>query len=168
MANAVDYSALTALIRSLADAPEDLKSLRLNAHETLSETMLAKVQESIGGTGTVQSWQEAYVGSGGGYAAVRAKAKTYTEKNSAGKTYAVGRVTNAIESGHVNQKGAYIPNLSGHRPNGQATASGAKLVYNNVKGRGFYADARGQLQSIAQEAAVKLADEIASELEKLV
>ena len=39
------------------------------------------------------------MGSGGGYVAVRAKAKTY-QTTKRGKRYAVGYVTNAIEDGH--------------------------------------------------------------------
>ena len=40
-----------------------------------------------------------HMGSGGGYVAVRPKAETYQTTKS-GKRYAVGYITNAIESGH--------------------------------------------------------------------
>ena len=68
--------------------------------------LLPAVRRGIGGTGTkVRYWQELHMGSRGGYAAVRPKAKTFVQTKRTGKQYAVGHITNAIESGHKTRGG---------------------------------------------------------------
>lgn len=65
----------------------------------VGQKALGEVQRNIGGTGKASGWQAPHMGSGGGYVAVRPRAKTYqTAKN--GRRYAVGHITNAIEGGH--------------------------------------------------------------------
>lgn len=117
-------------------------------HVRIGERALGMVRGEIGGTGKVQGWQENYVGSRGGYAAVRPRPGKH------GK-YAVGYVTNAIENGHrtrMSKKG------------GARRRRGAKDF---VLGRGFYRAVinSGELENAALEEAELLMDEIESILE---
>lgn len=59
-----------ALLRTFPRAKEELL-------ERLGKQMLEDVRRGIGGGGKVQGWQERYVGSRNGYAAVRPKARTF-------------------------------------------------------------------------------------------
>lgn len=80
--------------------PEERRAL----FERLKPQMEAAVRETIGGSGKVASWQEGSVGTKGGYAAVRPKAKTFYKGD------AVGYVTNAITSGHKKAGGkGWVP-----------------------------------------------------------
>lgn len=108
----------------LKKIPEERRAM----FEELSRELLTDVQRRIGGAGKVQRWQDRYTGSGGGWAAVRPRAKTWTEANRAGKRYAVGYVTNAITSGHQSRNGKY------------------------VRGKGFYADAQAGAAQIVEQA----------------
>lgn len=106
----------------------------------------------IGGTGRIQGLQDVYMGSGRGYVAVRAKAKTYvTDSN--GKRYAAGAVTNAIESGHIQIPGKYVP------------AIGARLRDVWVRGKYMYRDSEPDAKRLAQEASARIAREVAEKLE---
>ena len=67
--------------------------------ERLGPKMLQAVRQQIGGSGKVAGWQAPYMGSGGGYTGVRARADTY-QTTKGGKRYAVGYITNRIEGGH--------------------------------------------------------------------
>ena len=95
----VDASDLTRLDAKLADAIDRSKEIRREMLTDVGEQLLAQVRQKIGGTGKVQRWQHTHLGTGGGYVAVRAKAKTYQVTKS-GKRYAVGYITIAIEGGH--------------------------------------------------------------------
>lgn len=97
--------------------------------QEISEDLLADVQRRIGGAGKVQSWQAKYTGSGGSWAAVRPKEKTYWASGPNGTPFAVGAVTNAIESGH-------------NTPNGKKFVPGKK----------FYADAQAGAEAIVRRA----------------
>lgn len=89
---------LETIARQLEGSVPRLREVRRRCLEEAGEEALAAVQGKIGGSGKVQDWQTVYLGSRGGYAAVRARAGTYTDT---GRTlYAVGYVTNAIENGH--------------------------------------------------------------------
>ena len=110
--------------------------------------MLRTVRDRIGGDGKVQQWQELYQGSGGGYAAVRPKADTFD-----GYGHAVGAVTNALESGHVQEPGRYVPTL------------GRKLVRDRVSGKYMYLDSSGDVRQAAQEAAARIERDMAGILE---
>lgn len=116
------------LDRCFSDLLKKIPEERRIMFEELSVELLADVQRRIGGAGKVQRWQDKYTGSGGGWAAVRPKAKTYTEATRRGKRYAVGHVTNAITSGHKTPSGGYVP------------------------GKGFYADAQNGAEQIARRA----------------
>lgn len=73
----------------------ELPNVKREALERAGREALQAVRTRIGGRGKVQRWQELHMGSRGGYAAVRAVAGQYDAHG-----YAVGYVTNAIESGH--------------------------------------------------------------------
>ena len=104
----------------------------------LGDEMLRRVRSEIGGTGKVAGWQIPHMGSGGGYVAVRAKAKTY-QTTKRGKRYAVGYVTNAIEGGHEVRKPR---GGKGYRSRVNVAA---------VPGRWFYDTVRRQLAGMSQE-----------------
>lgn len=87
--------------KSVAEFP----AIRRSALETAGRQLLPVVQGRIGGRGKVQTWQELHMGSRGGYAAVRPKAKTFVQTKRTGKQYAVGAVTSAIEHGHKTRSG---------------------------------------------------------------
>ena len=72
------------------------------------------------------------------YAAVRAKAKTEL------RGYAPGYVTNALEGGHVQTPGRYVP------------AMGKKLKANRVKGKYMYRKTAAELPQIAERGAQEI------------
>ena len=90
------------------------------------------------------------MGSKGGYAAVRPKRDVFTEPTPGGHTYAVGYVTNAINSGH--------------RYPGQGVRKTAKagktdtFTYGRVEGRYFYEYAQPSVEAIARETAQQVVD----------
>lgn len=94
----VEISGLKEIQKRLEGYPEAMKKARSEFFEEAGREMLSTVRRRIGGQGYVANVQDQYVGSGGGYAAVRAKAKT------ALRGYAAGYITNALENGHVVRK----------------------------------------------------------------
>ena len=90
----VEISGLKEVQKKLEGYPEAMKKARSEFFEEAGREMLSTVQRRIGGRGYVANVQSQYVGSGGGYAAVRAKAKTYLHGDAA------GYITNALENGH--------------------------------------------------------------------
>lgn len=144
----VDASELKELINKLDAAPAVIQEARRTAFEQAAPRMKQALDERIGGTGKVQSWQDYFVGSKGGYAAVRPKAKTYA-KDSKGKTtkYAVGYVTNAIENGH------------------RFPRTGKSQLSGIVFGRYFYMNTQRYAEKIAQEAAEQAAETLRQHLE---
>lgn len=100
---------IDSLDKHFFDLLKTVPEARREMFAELAEELLTDLRGRIGGAGKVQSWQEKYVGSSGGYAAVRPKADTFTQATKSGKRYAVGAVTNAIESGHVTRAGTYVP-----------------------------------------------------------
>lgn len=121
----------------LKKVPEE----RTAMFEELSQELLTDLRRRIGGAGKVQMWQDKYTGSGGGWAAVRPKAKTWTEATQSGKRYAVGHVTNAITSGHRTVNGGYVP------------------------GKGFYADANAGAKAIVERAMARFEARIKDAME---
>ena len=152
----VEYSGLDRLIESWEALLQDYPGMKRELLEKLGAQLLADVQGEIGGSGTVQGWQERYIGSKNGYVAVRPKAKTY-KTTSSGKQYAVGYVTNAIEGGHK------------HRRPSQQKRDGyryrARINVPAVPGKHFYAAVRGTLGNVGQQEIQALAAEIARRLE---
>lgn len=123
--------------------------------ERAGQQMLQRLRDAIGGTGKVASWQEVYLGSKGGYAAVRPKKDTY-QTTRGGRRYAVGYITNAIEGGHRNRR----PQPSGD-PDYRYRA---RIRHAAVPGRHFYYSTRQQLGQIGDRELRALAQEILAEL----
>ena len=91
-------------VQEIIDNVLDLvKRVRGEAFEELGSELLNDVREEIGGSGRVAGVQEYRVGSGKGYVVVRPKANTELGG------YAAGYVTNALENGHKQTAGRYIP-----------------------------------------------------------
>ena len=125
--------------RELVGLLPKLREARRAALEEAGEQMLSAVRQRIGGGGKVQRWQEKHMGSGGGYTAVRAQAKTYDEHG-----YAVGYATNALEGGHRQEPGRYVP------------AIGRKLTRDRVPGKYMYAHSAPDVQRAVAGAAEQI------------
>lgn len=134
--------------QSLGQVLEELPEIRRSALEEAGQEMLQAVRGRIGGTGRVQRWQAVHMGSGGGYAAVRARAREYDEHGTA-----VGYVTNALESGHKVRE-----------PSGRAARYRPRKRMDRVPGKHMYAESRGDLET----AAARTARKIEAEMEKIV
>lgn len=106
--------------KALEKFPELVKKARGEMFEDLGWELLGAVRRKIGGSGRVAGAQEYQVGSGKGYVAVRAEADTYLGG------YAAGYVTNALENGHDQTPGRYVPAL------------GRTLLRTRVSGRYMY------------------------------
>ena len=130
-------------MRSWETLLDRFKTEKEKALERMGKQALQDVKQNIGGSGKVSGWQEPHMGSGGGYVAVRAKARTYqTTKN--GKRYAVGYVTNSVEGGH---------RTGGQRPGPKADGYRYRPRYKKaaVPGKWFYEAVRRQLDGLTQQ-----------------
>lgn len=152
----VDTGDLDQLLKSWDRLLEEYPEKKRRLLEHLGAQILSQVQGEIPGTGTVRGWQERYVGSKNGYVAVRPKADTY-KKTKAGKQYAVGYVTNAIEGGHRHRRPSPT-GREGYRYKGRIRVPA-------VPGLHFYDSVRGRLESIGQEELKALLTEIVTRLE---
>lgn len=152
---AADFNAL------LHDYPE----WRREMYEEMGRAVLEDVQRGFG-NGEVAGWQDAVVGSGGGYAAVRAKKETFTQNGERGKPYAVGYVTNAIDSGHKQGKGRFVPGLKPQSWRSEKQPYGARLKADRVAGKGVYAGARQRAERIAYQATERFVRKIQQKLKE--
>lgn len=155
----IDHSEVDRLAEKLAQSPKVLKEAKRQAFEAAAPKLQKLVRDEIGGSGRVRSWQEAYVGSRGGYAAARPRAKTYAEsrgpqtfeerRKEPHPTYAVGCITNAVNSGHRpprNKAGFY---------------SSAK----RAAGKHFYQHAQGLAGAVARETAEQIVQAVMEHLD---
>ncbi len=131
----VEISGLDEVVKKLEGFPEALKKARSAFFEEAGAQLLSSVRQHIGGTGRVAGVQDRYLGSGGGYAAVRAKAKAELDG------YAAGYVTNALENGHEQTAGRYVPAL------------GKRLTKERAAGKYMYRGTAGELAQIAETGA---------------
>lgn len=152
----IDHSQLDRLAEKLAEAPEIITRAKREAIEAAAPKLKALVDEAIGGSGKVRSWQGTYVGSKGGYAAVRPRKETYLETKGrqrgarAGpKRYAVGYVTNAINQGH--------------RP--PRNTAGYYTSSRRVPGKQFYQRAQAEAEQVAQETGEQIVQALMDHLE---
>lgn len=67
----IDTRELERLIEKLEQSPKVLSEAKRRAFEAAAPKLKALLDQEIGGTGRVRDWQQSYVGSKGGYAAVR-------------------------------------------------------------------------------------------------
>ena len=155
MVQSVEVMDLKKLDKDLSELLDRLPEERRRLHEELADMAKDEVDRQIGarlrGGDRVKEWQDKFVGINGGYAAVRAKADTYSGKN---VKYAVGYITNAIESGH---------NIRTARGKAKkASESRAKASW--VPGRYFYLSARSTTKVEARRRAAKFAEDIAERI----
>lgn len=132
-------------------------SVKAELLERLGKQMLEDVRRNIGGSGKVQGWQERYIGSKNGYAAVRPRAGTF-QTTKGGKQYAAGYITNAIENGHRVRTPRPSDSPGYHYTRGRNRKAAAAA-------RRFYAAVQTQLEQMGAAELARLADELARELE---
>ena len=135
---------LEVFTEKLDDLLPKLRESRRSALEEAGEQMLEAVRGRIGGSGKVQRWQHVYMGSKGGYTAVRAQADVDDENG-----YAVGYATNALESGHQQEPGRYVPAIQ------------RKLIRDRVPGRYMYARTAADVGQLTQAAAEQIERDMA-------
>lgn len=155
----IDASEVTRLAEILDQAPQVIAAAKQTAIAAAAPKLKAIVDEEIGGSGRVRNWQESCVGSGGGYAAVRPRKKTYAESKGIQtwaekserkpKRYAVGYLTNAINNGHRAPRDKW-----GYRHSTGIVATGKQ----------FYQRASARLGQISDEAAESIGEAVVSHL----
>ena len=152
----IELDGLDRLLDGWESLQRDFPGMKRELLEELGRSLLEDVRGEIGGSGTVQGWQERYIGSKNGYTAIRAKAKTY-KATAGGKQYAVGYVTNAIEGGHKHRR------PSAQRRDGYRYRP--RINVPAVPCKHFYAAVRSTLGNVGQQEVQALAAEIARRLE---
>ena len=145
---------LEEIMERLQASPEVFRDARTRELENLGRQLLPRVQARIGGTGRIQALQELHLGSGKGYMAVRPKADTFVT-TPAGKQYAAGAVTNAIEGGHATRT-----------PSGQAKRYHPRINVARVPGKYMYRDTEDEAEQLAQDIGNRVAQEIVQRLEE--
>ena len=151
----IDSSEVARLAKLLEQSPAVIDAAKKEAIAAAAPKMKAIVDQEIGGSGKVRSWQGQYVGSMGLYAAVRPKAETYIETKGkqsgfrAGpKRYAVGYVTNAINNGHRTPRNKW----------------GYRTSASTIPGKEFYQRAGNRLGQVAEAATESISRAIVSHL----
>ncbi len=158
MSTSIRVKGLNQLISMFEGLTDELPEVNREIFQRAGQALLAELRGNLGPSKHVSTWQDYYVGSGGGYAAVRPKAKTWVDSKSNGdgngekKHYAVGYVTNAIENGH-RQKRRFVPAL------------GKQISDSRVGGKHFYKKTMPNADLIAMEAVQEILDEIKRRLE---
>ena len=157
MAQTVEVEGLDQIEKSWAELLKRFPAERRRVLEQVGQKLLAQVRQEIGGEGKVAGWQGIHMGSGGGYVAIRARAKEYQTTKS-GKRYEVGYVTNSVEGGH---------RTGGRRPGEKAPGYRyrPRLHMPAVPGRWFYDKVRGQVDGITEKELDQLRTVIVAGLE---
>ena len=146
----VEISGLREVITKLDAVPEIIREARAEFFEEAGTSLLSDVRGRIGGTGKIAGVQEFYVGTGKGYAAVRAKAKTDIGK------YAAGYITNALENGHA------IREATGKAKRERKS----RADKDRVPGKYMYRDTAAQeLDQLAETGARRIEELVAKKLE---
>lgn len=148
----VDFKQIDELNSDIADLLEKFPEMRRKLHGEFADVIKRRVDIEIGMTiddsqGEVKRWQTKYVGSGGGYAAVRA-VDTSTGNESP------GAITNYLESGHKIR-----------RPTGTNKRYRPRIKKIYVDGRHFYERASKTIEAEIISIAEDFADEIIKNLE---
>ncbi len=147
----IDTKELDRLIEKLKLAPDIMRKAKRLAYNRAAKELKALLDAQIGGKGRVQNWQEAVVGSKGGYAKVRPKPKTFIlDHQDRVTTYQAGYVTNAINGGHAFPK---------RRTFAQERA------YRTVPGKHFYRNAKAQAEDVAKQTAKEIVSKLLEHLE---
>lgn len=148
----VDYRALEKLDEQMTAALKKAPAMRRELHERLAHEIQNDVRGHISDTtkthsGNLQSWQEKYVGSEGGYAAVRASDESTGDQSP-------GAITNYVNSGHK------IRTPSGSDPNYRP-----RINVSFVNGAHFYEEARATVEKTAVMVAEDFLGDLAKTLE---
>ena len=151
----VDMEGLKQLDNDFEHILREIPNGRRQLHEEVGKAVLQDVRANIDASlndanGHIKGIQEHHVGSGGGYAAVRA----VRGKGPHGNSDSPGAITNYLENGHAIR-----------RPSGKAKRrrkSRATKPY--VDGRHFYAEAERNAQNVALDAAQRYVDKFADML----
>lgn len=146
----VEISGLREVITKLDAVPEIIREARAEFFEEAGTSLLSDVRGRIGGTGKIAGVQEFYVGTGKGYAAVRAKAKTNVGK------YAAGYITNALENGHEGRTASGKAKRK-RRSRAKASRVPGKYMYRNT--------ATQELNQLAETGARRIEELVAKKLE---
>lgn len=144
--------------KQLDDLLKKMPQKRRELHETVAKRAQEEVRAQIraklnDGEGHVQGWQEASVGSGGGYGKVK------PQKGETGRD-SPGAITNYLENGHKTRRT--------QRPDSERSRCEIRRSQNSrlrVEGRKFYAQARKRVQAMLNEEAEKLVQELAKEFQ---
>lgn len=149
----VDLSALEKFSDELNTLLDEIPEARRKLHEELATMAKKEVDAQIiasgiqDSQGKIRDWQEDDVGSGGGYAAVRA-VKGVTGDNSP------GAITNYLESGHRIRP-----------PSGKAKRYKPQIKVPYVEGHHFYQEAQKNITAKAIDMSDKFAEELAKRIE---
>ena len=155
----IDTRQISDFDKVLNDLLDEFPKMRRELHEELGELAKKEVDSAIpdsftdenpGGGDKIRRWQKIYIGSGGGYAAVRpvgSKDGGGVGKNSA------GAITNYLEGGHKTR------GSKAQKPK----KSSLKVAY--VNGYHFYQTARSSVEAKAIKAAEQFANKLAGQLE---
>lgn len=158
MSSSVNTTGLAELRTRIENANNSIPELQRAAHERLGQVLQRTVRGNISTSlndshGKIAGWQDVFVGSGGGYAAVRATASP------AGRDGA-GAVTNYLENGHIKrQRRTYV-----RKQKRKIKIIRARAGNNWVEGRHFYQKSKSSAQQEVQREAETLANQIASSL----
>ncbi len=149
----VDLSMFEQFDNDLKALLDEVPGRRRELHEKIAEAIKQEVDTQISNSGLsdssgkIKKWQESHVGSGGGYAAVRATDRTIGDNSP-------GAITNYLENGHAIRSPS--ENSKNYRPR-------IKTPY--VDGYHFYQSARNNVEAKAISIAEEFADEIRQRLE---
>lgn len=150
MGTSIEIRGLDEIDARLQKAIDEFSEIRREAFIALEPELKGLVDVSIDSSGLndshgkIKSFQDAAIGSLGGYAAVRAS------KASSGDDNGPGAITNYLENGHrVRRPGKSKPR--------------AKML--RVPGYGFYAASRSKLPAIADRIAESIAEKLHDILE---
>ena len=150
MGTSIEIRGLDEIDARLQKAIDEFSEIRREAFVALEPELKGLVDVSIDSSGLndshgkIKGFQDAAIGSLGGYAAVRAS------KASSGDDNGPGAITNYLENGHrVRKPGKTKPR--------------AKML--RVPGYGFYATSRSKLPAIADRIAESIAEKLHDILE---
>lgn len=148
----VDLKALDELEKAIADLIKSFPDMQRELHEEFANTIKKKVDSEIvaslkNGASKIKRWQGKYVGSYGGYAAVRA-VDTSTGSESP------GAITNYLENGHKIRK-----------PTGRNKRYKPRINKIYVDGYHFYSKASNNLEADIIKISEKFANKIRNKLE---
>jgi len=148
----IDMKGMTELEQLFGDMIKEFPSEQKALHEEISHILKEEVDRQIAinlqdGSGKIRGWQESDVGSGGGYAAIHAVS------GKVGKN-GPGAITNYLENGHQIRT-----------PKVKRKDYHPRIQVAFVRGRQFYARAKGTSEAKAIQAAIAFSNRLADRLE---